>query len=77
MNEKRYRKLKAVGAKYRSVDILGDPATAELGIVCWGPSKGAVREAIDHILRVTGRYNEALRLYDPTIPDGPATRPTY
>lgn len=39
---------------------------------------GAVREAIDHILRVSGRYHEALSLYDPTTPkDGPATRPTY
>ena len=38
---------------------------------------GAVREAIDHILRVTGRYDQALRLYDPAPSDGSATRPTY
>ncbi|HYC99593.1 MAG TPA: HAD-IIIA family hydrolase [Phycisphaerales bacterium] len=40
---------------------------------------GAVREAIEHILRITGRHQQALRLYDPTSPstDGQPTRPTY
>ncbi|HZW05594.1 MAG TPA: HAD-IIIA family hydrolase [Phycisphaerales bacterium] len=39
---------------------------------------GAVREAIEHILRITGRHQQALRLYDPTTPsDGQPTRPTY
>ncbi|MBY0396193.1 MAG: HAD hydrolase family protein [Thermoleophilia bacterium] len=41
---------------------------------------GAVREGIEHVLRVTGRFSDALHLYDqPSSPpaDGPATRPTY
>lgn len=38
---------------------------------------GAVREAIEHVLRSTGRFNEALRLYDQSPPDGPATPPTF
>jgi 3-deoxy-D-manno-octulosonate 8-phosphate phosphatase (KDO 8-P phosphatase) len=39
---------------------------------------GAVREAIEHILRITGRHQQALCLYDPSATsDGPATRPTY
>ncbi|MFT3686195.1 MAG: HAD hydrolase family protein [Phycisphaerales bacterium] len=29
---------------------------------------GAVREGIEHVLRVTGRFSEALRLYDPASP---------
>lgn len=38
---------------------------------------GAVREAIEHILRLSGRHNEALRLYDPTAADGKDARPTH
>lgn len=32
---------------------------------------GAVREAIEHILRITGRHQQALRLYDPSTPSSP------
>ncbi len=45
MNEKRYRKLQAVSAKYHFVRRYG-PETADIGIVCWGSSKGAVKEAV-------------------------------
>jgi 2-oxoglutarate ferredoxin oxidoreductase subunit alpha len=45
MNEKRYRKLKAVAEKYHFVRRYG-PEKADVGIVCWGSSKGAVKEAV-------------------------------
>ncbi len=45
MNEKRYRKLQAVAQKYHFVRRYG-PETADVGIVCWGSSKGAVKEAV-------------------------------
>ncbi|HSN68548.1 MAG TPA: 2-oxoacid:acceptor oxidoreductase subunit alpha, partial [Thermoanaerobaculia bacterium] len=44
MNEKRYRKLKAVAEKYHFVRRYG-PEKADVGIVCWGSSKGAVTDA--------------------------------
>ncbi|HEY0590643.1 MAG TPA: 2-oxoacid:acceptor oxidoreductase subunit alpha [Thermoanaerobaculia bacterium] len=45
MNQKRYRKLQAVAEKYHFVRRYG-PETADVGIVCWGSSKGAVKEAV-------------------------------
>ena len=57
MNEKRYRKLDAVGKKYRLFRRFG-PEKADLGIICYGSSMGPVREAIDRLneegLRVAG-----------------------
>ncbi|MGA7991899.1 MAG: 2-oxoacid:acceptor oxidoreductase subunit alpha [Thermoanaerobaculia bacterium] len=44
MNAKRYRKLRPIREKYRRARRYG-PAKADLGIVCWGSSKGAVKEA--------------------------------
>jgi len=38
---------------------------------------GAVREAIEHILRITGRHQQALRMYDPPTADETGPRPTY
>jgi 2-oxoglutarate ferredoxin oxidoreductase subunit alpha len=45
MNAKRYRKLKPIRDKYQRARRYG-PAQADLGIVCWGSSKGAVKEAL-------------------------------
>ncbi len=48
MNAKRYRKVEALANKYRLFTRLG-PATADLGIICWGSSYGPVREAIEKL----------------------------
>ena len=45
MNAKRYRKLKPIRDKYQRARRYG-PEKADLGIVCWGSSKGAVKEAV-------------------------------
>ncbi|MBK9063443.1 MAG: 2-oxoacid:acceptor oxidoreductase subunit alpha [Acidobacteria bacterium] len=45
MNAKRYRKLKPIRDRYQRARRYG-PAKADLGIVCWGSSKGAVKEAV-------------------------------
>jgi 2-oxoglutarate ferredoxin oxidoreductase subunit alpha len=45
MNAKRYRKLKPIRDKYQRARRFG-PEKADLGIVCWGSSKGAVKEAL-------------------------------
>ena len=45
MNAKRYRKLRPIREKYKRFRRYG-PAKADLGIVCWGSSKGAVKEAV-------------------------------
>jgi 2-oxoglutarate/2-oxoacid ferredoxin oxidoreductase subunit alpha len=48
MNNKRYRKLEALAAKYRLFRRFG-PAKADLGIICWGSTAGPVREALDRL----------------------------
>ena len=45
MNAKRYRKLRPLREKYQRSRRYG-PEKADLGIVCWGSSKGAVKEAV-------------------------------
>ncbi len=45
MNAKRYRKLRPIREKYQRARRYG-PEKADLGIVCWGSSKGAVKEAV-------------------------------
>jgi pyruvate/2-oxoacid:ferredoxin oxidoreductase alpha subunit len=45
MNEKRYRKLWPIRDRYHTFRRYG-PARADLGILCWGSSKGAVQEAV-------------------------------
>ena len=45
MNAKRYRKLAFVEEKYPLFQRLG-PEKADVGIVCWGSSKGPVEEAM-------------------------------
>ncbi|MEO7921965.1 MAG: 2-oxoacid:acceptor oxidoreductase subunit alpha, partial [Thermoanaerobaculia bacterium] len=45
MNEKRYRKLRPIRDQYRFVRHYG-PAKADVGILCWGSSKGPVKEAV-------------------------------
>ena len=45
MNAKRYRKLWPIRDRYHSVRRYGPPK-ADVGIVCWGSSHGAVREAV-------------------------------
>jgi len=45
MNEKRYRKLRPIRDAYRFVRRYG-PAVADVGILCWGSSKGPVKEAV-------------------------------
>jgi 2-oxoglutarate/2-oxoacid ferredoxin oxidoreductase subunit alpha len=48
MNAKRYRKLSAINEKYRMFRRYG-AAEPDLGILCWGSSEGAVREAIARV----------------------------
>jgi 2-oxoglutarate ferredoxin oxidoreductase subunit alpha len=45
MNAKRYRKLWQIRDRYHFFRRYG-PAEADLGILCWGSSKGAVQEAV-------------------------------
>jgi 2-oxoglutarate ferredoxin oxidoreductase subunit alpha len=45
MNAKRYRKMGAIAAQYRLFRRFGSEKP-RLGIVCWGSSYGAVREAV-------------------------------
>jgi 2-oxoglutarate ferredoxin oxidoreductase subunit alpha len=45
MNAKRYRKLWAIRDRYHGFSHYG-PENADVGIVCWGSSGGAVREAV-------------------------------
>ena len=45
MNAKRYRKLRPIRERYHFFRRYG-PARAEVGIVCWGSSKAAVKEAV-------------------------------
>jgi 2-oxoglutarate ferredoxin oxidoreductase subunit alpha len=51
MNAKRYRKLRQVRDKYSFFRQYG-PDEADVGIICWGSSKGPVKEAV---LRANGR----------------------
>jgi 2-oxoglutarate ferredoxin oxidoreductase subunit alpha len=45
MNAKRYRKLWPIRERYHGFSHYG-PEDADVGIVCWGSSGGAVREAV-------------------------------
>lgn len=45
MNEKRYRKLWPIRDRYHSFRRYGPPK-ADVGVLCWGSSKGAVQEAV-------------------------------
>jgi len=47
MNAKRYRKLRAVRAKYSFYRRYG-AEKADVGIICWGSSKGPVKEAVQN-----------------------------
>ncbi len=51
MNDKRYRKLRAIRDSYSFYRRYGSE-DADVGILCWGSSKGPVKEAV---LRATGR----------------------
>jgi 2-oxoglutarate ferredoxin oxidoreductase subunit alpha len=51
MNAKRYRKLRTVRDKYSFFRQYG-PDDADVGIICWGSSKGPVKEAV---LKANGR----------------------
>ena len=46
MNAKRFRKLWPIRERYRFVRYIG-PERADIGVVCWGSSKGAVEEAVN------------------------------
>jgi len=46
MSAKRYRKLRPIRDKYHDVYRMG-PEKADLGILCWGSSKGPVKEALE------------------------------
>jgi pyruvate/2-oxoacid:ferredoxin oxidoreductase alpha subunit len=45
MNQKRFRKLWPIRDQYHFVRRYG-PKKADVGLVCWGSSKGAVKEAV-------------------------------
>jgi len=50
MSAKRFAKLKAVAKDFPPVEIDGDTDTAaDLGVICWGSTTGAVREAIQRL----------------------------
>ncbi len=51
MNAKRYRKLRQVRDKYSFFRTYG-PEDADVGVICWGSSKGPVKEAV---LKANGR----------------------
>jgi 2-oxoglutarate ferredoxin oxidoreductase subunit alpha len=51
MNSKRYRKLRQVRERYSFFRTYG-PEDADVGILCWGSSKGPVKEAV---LKANGR----------------------
>ena len=51
MNAKRYRKLRLVRDKYSFYRRYG-AEKADVGIICWGSSKGPVKEAV---LKANGR----------------------
>jgi 2-oxoglutarate ferredoxin oxidoreductase subunit alpha len=48
MNEKRYRKLDALAAKYPLFRRYG-AEKPQVGVICWGSTTGAVREAINRL----------------------------
>jgi 2-oxoglutarate/2-oxoacid ferredoxin oxidoreductase subunit alpha len=48
MNEKRYRKLGALAAKYPLFRRYG-AEKPQVGVICWGSTTGAVREAINRL----------------------------
>jgi len=69
MTEKRFRKLASAAADFPRVETLGD-AGAELGIVSWGSTLGAVREATE---RASAQGIKILSFYPRVLyplPDG-------
>ena len=48
MNEKRYRKLDALAKKYALFRRYG-ASKPQVGVICWGSTTGAVREAVDRL----------------------------
>jgi 2-oxoglutarate ferredoxin oxidoreductase subunit alpha len=62
MNAKRYRKLRPIRDAYRFHRRYG-PRDAEIGILCWGSSKGAVREAV----RRAGERGEKVAAFVPQV----------
>jgi len=58
MNEKRFRKLRPIRDEYHFVRRYG-PEDAEVGVLCWGSSKGAVKEAV---LRANARGEKVAAL---------------
>jgi len=69
MTDKRFRKLASAVADFPRVDVLGD-ADAELGIVGWGSTLGAIREATERArakgIRIASFYPRVLY----PLPDG-------
>jgi 2-oxoglutarate ferredoxin oxidoreductase subunit alpha len=47
MSEKRFRKLAGVPEQYAHLTVVAGDPHADIGILAWGASKGAVLEAID------------------------------
>ena len=62
MNAKRYRKLEGVAARVQTAVTLGPPR-ARVGVVAWGSSYGAVRDAI----AAAGRQGIAARAFIPRL----------
>jgi 2-oxoglutarate ferredoxin oxidoreductase subunit alpha len=62
MNAKRYRKLRPIRDAYRFHRRYG-PRDAEIGILCWGSSKGAVREAV----RRAGERGQKVAAFVPQV----------
>ncbi len=53
MSDKRYRKLAKVPEQYAHLTIVAGDAKADVGILAWGASKGAVLEAVE-VLAASG-----------------------
>jgi 2-oxoglutarate ferredoxin oxidoreductase subunit alpha len=53
MSEKRYRKLASVPDRYAHLTLVAGDPHADVGILAWGASKGAVLEALD-VLAASG-----------------------
>ena len=53
MSAKRWKKLDTVAERYRHLTVVAGDPDAELGIMAWGASKGAVLEAVE-VLRAGG-----------------------
>lgn len=68
--------MRAVGLAVAPANAVAEVKSAAAMVTAARGGRGAVREAVNHILRLCGRYDPLLRQYDPSVADD-TTRPTY